>query len=98
MLVQSTKAYLRWPIYILNSVDKIKLSCNTPTDAAPQFKLPPFFTASPAISLFTVLFTADVFCWFFACFLVRNLFRIGCRHNYMRNPVVYRTAKNVVFC
>ena len=27
----------RWPIYIINSVDKTKLSCNTPTDAAPQF-------------------------------------------------------------
>ena len=23
--------------YIVNSVDKTKLSCNTPTDAAPQF-------------------------------------------------------------
>ena len=28
---------LWWPIYIINSVDKTKLSCNTPTDAAPQF-------------------------------------------------------------
>ena len=28
---------LRWLIYIVNSVDKTKLSCNTPTDAAPQF-------------------------------------------------------------
>ena len=28
---------LRWPIYIINSIDKTKLSCNTPTDAAPQF-------------------------------------------------------------
>ena len=28
---------LRWPIYIVNSVDKTKLSCNTPTDATPQF-------------------------------------------------------------
>ena len=27
----------RWPSYIVNSVDKTKLSCNTPTDAAPQF-------------------------------------------------------------
>ena len=28
---------LRWPIHIINSVDKTKLSCNTPTDTAPQF-------------------------------------------------------------
>ena len=28
---------LRWLIHIINSVDKTKLSCNTPTDAAPQF-------------------------------------------------------------
>ena len=28
---------LQWPIYIINLVDKIKLSCNTPTNAAPQF-------------------------------------------------------------
>ena len=28
---------LRWLTYIVNSVDKTKLSCNTPTDAAPQF-------------------------------------------------------------
>ena len=27
----------RWPIYIINPVDKTNLSCNTPTDAAPQF-------------------------------------------------------------
>ena len=35
---------MRWPIYIINSVNKTKLSCNTPTDAAPQFlyKLTPF--------------------------------------------------------
>ena len=26
---------LRWLIHIINSVDKTKLSCNTPTDAAP---------------------------------------------------------------
>ena len=32
------------------------------------------------ISLFTVLFTADVA--FFACFLVSDLSRSGCRHNY----------------
>ena len=31
-------------IYIVNSVDKTKLSCNTPTNTAPQFlyKLTPF--------------------------------------------------------
>ena len=28
---------LRWLIHIINPVDKTKLSCNTPTDAAPQF-------------------------------------------------------------
>ena len=28
---------LRWSIYTINSVDKTKLSCNTPTDAAPHF-------------------------------------------------------------
>ena len=28
---------LWWPIHIINPVDKAKLSCNTPTDAAPQF-------------------------------------------------------------
>ena len=33
----SFRISLRWPIYIVNSVDKTKLSCNTPTDAAPQF-------------------------------------------------------------
>ena len=36
------------------------------------------------ISLFTVLFTADVgfFSFFLACFLVRDLFSSGCRNNY----------------
>ena len=42
----SSRISLRWPIYIINTVDKTKLSCNTPTDAAPQFlyirNLPPF--------------------------------------------------------
>ena len=33
----SFRISLRWPIYIVNSVDKTKLSCNTPNDAAPQF-------------------------------------------------------------
>ena len=33
----SFRISLRWPIYIVNSVDKTKLPCNTPTDAAPQF-------------------------------------------------------------
>ena len=28
---------LRWPIPIINPVDKTKLSCNTSPDAAPQF-------------------------------------------------------------
>ena len=33
----SFRISLRWLIHIINSVDKTKLSCNTPTDAAPQF-------------------------------------------------------------
>ena len=33
----SFRISLRWPIHIVNPVDKTKLSCNTPTDAAPQF-------------------------------------------------------------
>ena len=31
----SFRISLRWLTYIVNSVDKTKLSCNTPTDAAP---------------------------------------------------------------
>ena len=40
----SSRISLRWPIHIINPVDQTKLSCNTPTDAAPQFpeKLNPF--------------------------------------------------------
>ena len=39
----ASETLLRWPIHFINPVDKTKLSCNTPTDAAPQFlkKLPP---------------------------------------------------------
>ena len=33
----SFRISLRWPIHIINPVDKTKLSCNTPTDTAPQF-------------------------------------------------------------
>ena len=33
----SFRISLRWPIHIINPGDKPKLSCNTPTDAAPQF-------------------------------------------------------------
>ena len=33
----SFRISLRWTIHIINPVDKTKLSCNTPTDAAPQF-------------------------------------------------------------
>ena len=33
----SFRISLRWLSYIVNSVDKTKLSCNTLTDAAPQF-------------------------------------------------------------
>ena len=33
----SPRISLRWPIHIINLVDKAKLSYNTPTDAAPQF-------------------------------------------------------------
>ena len=35
----SFRISLRWLTYIVNSVDKTKLSCNTPTEAAPQFFL-----------------------------------------------------------
>ena len=40
----SFRIFLRWIIHTINSVDKTKLPCNTPTDAAPQFlyKLTPF--------------------------------------------------------
>ena len=33
----SFRISLRWTIHIINPVDKTKLSCNTPTDTAPQF-------------------------------------------------------------
>ena len=33
----SFRISLQWLIHIVNSVDKTKLSCNTLTDAAPQF-------------------------------------------------------------
>ena len=41
----SFRISVQWPIYIINSVDKTKLSCNTLIGAAPQFlwKLTPFF-------------------------------------------------------
>ena len=40
----SFRISLWWSIYIINTVYKTKLSCNTPTDTAPQFlyKLTPF--------------------------------------------------------
>ena len=40
---RSFRISLRWLIYIVNSVDKTKLSCNTPTDADHSFfrNLPP---------------------------------------------------------
>ena len=40
----SFRISLRWRIHIINPIDKNKLSCNTSTDAAPQFfqKLTPF--------------------------------------------------------
>ena len=40
----SHRKEIRWLTYIVKSVDKTKSSCNTPTDAAPQFlqKLTPF--------------------------------------------------------
>ena len=39
----SFRISLRWPIHIINPVDKTKLSCNTPnTNSAPHFRnLPP---------------------------------------------------------
>lgn len=40
----TSRKSLRWPIYILNSVVKTKLSCNTPTEVGLQFlqRLKPF--------------------------------------------------------
>ena len=35
--MSASESLIRWPIHIINPVDKTKLSCNTPTDAAPQF-------------------------------------------------------------
>ena len=38
----SFRISLRWPIYIINSVDKTKLSCNTPHRRSTVFRnLPP---------------------------------------------------------
>ena len=34
---KESRISLRWPIHIINPVNKTKLSCNTPTDEAPQF-------------------------------------------------------------
>ena len=39
---------LRWPIHIINPIDKAKLFCNTPTDAAPQLLF--FFESFPLYS------------------------------------------------
>ena len=48
----SSRISLRWPIHFINPVDKTKLSCNTPTDAAPQFliNLPLNYTCSPFVN------------------------------------------------
>ena len=40
------------------------------------------------ISLFTVLFTADVGFFLLSCFPVRDLFSSGCRHNFFSISVV----------
>ena len=42
----TSRKSLRWPIYILNSVVKTKLSCNTPTEVGLQFlqRLKPFYS------------------------------------------------------
>ena len=44
VFVVSFQISLRWPIHVINPVDKIIYSCNIPTDAATQFlyKLTPF--------------------------------------------------------
>ena len=43
---------LRWPIHIINPVDKTNLSCNAPTNAATPFlqKLTPFILLSTSFS------------------------------------------------
>ena len=60
---------LRWLTYIVSSVDKTKLSCHTPTDAAPQFlqKLIPFirFSTQPTFVMlglpyFTLESTSEI--------------------------------------
>ena len=38
--LKKNRISLRWLTYIVNSVDKTKLSCNTPTYAATQFLTP----------------------------------------------------------
>ena len=53
----SSRISLRWPIHIINPVDKTKLSCNTPTDAAPLFlwKLTPFIRIIVYLDYFLIL-------------------------------------------
>lgn len=45
------KQKLRWPFYIINPLIKTKGTCNTPTDAAPQFleKFTPFILRKIAL-------------------------------------------------
>ena len=59
----SYRISLWWLTYIVNSVDETKLSCNTPTDAAPQFlnkkRAFPFGISFIALEIFTFLYYAN---------------------------------------
>ena len=57
--IESFRFSLRWPIHVINPVDKTKLSCNTPTDAAPQLSL---FRNLPPLSIFLNL-PLEVLLW-----------------------------------
>ena len=49
-------------IYVINSVDKTKLSCDTPTDAVPQFlqKLPHLFLYFPILDIFRSILNCEI--------------------------------------
>ena len=52
----SFRISLRWTIHIINPVDKTKLSCNTPTDAAPQKLAPLIRLFRKSILVLTLLY------------------------------------------